>query len=175
MRHLILVVLFVGPMFFAGCRFSGEYRVEHPPTESAPAISDESPMVIDQTSEKMQKRFDPSMQDSDSTIRWAEKYEELSIKNNALREHNNELTLENNQLKSKIKILESELKETKEEVTQANEFLGQMHLELTKWKTDVLGFRQEIRRSPTQTPQTSSSVQPGGKARQSRLLPVFCS
>ena len=30
-------------------------------------------------------------------------------------------------------------------MTEANEFLGQMHLELNKWKTDVLGFRQEMR------------------------------
>ncbi|MHC5165832.1 MAG: hypothetical protein ACYSOI_10975, partial [Planctomycetota bacterium] len=37
--------------------------------------------------------------------------------------------------------------QTKKDMTEANEFLGQMHLELNKWKTDVLGFRQEIRQA----------------------------
>ena len=33
------------------------------------------------------------------------------------------------------------------ELDEANAFLQQMHLELSEWKTDVLGFRDEIRKS----------------------------
>jgi len=151
MRCLILVTLLIGCLFLAGCGFPNERTIYRPMAEPAPNISDESSMVIDQTSEKMQKRFDPTMQDADnsgqSSVEWARRYEELSIGNNDLRRTNNELTLKNSQLKQQIETLKSELEETKEDMTEANEFLGQMHLELNKWKTDVLGFRQEIRQA----------------------------
>ena len=151
MRCLILITLFIGSLFLAGCGFPNELTIDRPAAESAPNIPDESSMVIDQTPEKMQKRFDPTMQGADdsgqSSVEWARRYEELSIGNNALRGTNNELKLKNSQLKRQIETLKSELEEIKKDMTEANDFLGQMHLELNKWKSDVLGFRQEIRQA----------------------------
>jgi hypothetical protein len=143
MRHLILIALFVGTIFLVGCGFPNERTIDGSSAEVSVETPEEAPMVIDETPEKMQKRFDPTIEDSvdsdQSNVQWASKYEELSISNNALRETNNELTVKN-----KIK---SELEQTKNDLTEANDFLGQMHLELNKWKTDVLGFRQEIRQA----------------------------
>ncbi len=151
MRCLIPVTLFIGSVFLAGCGFPNERTIDRPTAESAEKVPDESPMVIDQTPEKMQKRFDPTMQGTDDSgqdpVELVRLYEELSVKNNALRETHNELTLKNNQLKQQIEMLKSELEQTKKDVAEANDFLGQMHLELNKWKSDVLGFRQEIRQA----------------------------
>ena len=149
MRYLILVMLFIGSLFLAGCGLPNELTIDKPAANAVETTPEEPPMVIGQTPEKMQKRFDPTIQDDgdleQGELRWAHRYEELSVGNNALRETNHELTLENDQLKQKIKMLESELEQTQKDMTEANEFLGQMHLELNKWKKDVLGFRQEIR------------------------------
>ena len=151
MRCLILITLFVGSLFLGGCGFPNERTIDRPMTESAAKTPDESSMVTDPTTEKMQKRFDSTMQDADDSgqdsMELARSYEELSIKNNALRETNSELTLKNNQLKQQIEMLKSEVEQTKKDMAEANDFLGQMHLELNKWKSDVLGFRQEIRQA----------------------------
>ncbi|MHC5213703.1 MAG: hypothetical protein ACYSOO_03835 [Planctomycetota bacterium] len=151
MRHLILIALFVGSIFLVGCGFPNERTIDGSSAEVSVETPEEAPMVIDETPEKMQKRFDPTIEDSvdsdQSNVQWASKYEELSISNNALRETNNELTVKNNQLKQQIEAIKSELEQTKNDLTEANDFLGQMHLELNKWKTDVLGFRQEIRQA----------------------------
>ena len=151
MRCLILVTLFVGSLFLGGCGFPNERTIDRPAAEPAEKTPDESMRVIDQTPEKMQKRFDSTMQDADDLVQdpveLARSYEELSVKTNALRETNSELTLKNNQLKQQIEILKSEMEQTKKDMAEANDFLGQMHLELNKWKSDVLGFRQEIRQA----------------------------
>ena len=151
MRYLILAMLFVGSLFLAGCGIQGELAIDKPAVEDAERTPQKPPMVIDQTPEKMQKRFDPTIQLGDDSeqddLQWARRYEELSVGNNALRETNHELTLKNNQLKQQIDAMKSELEQTKNDMTEANDFLGQMHLELNKWKTDVLGFRQEIRQA----------------------------
>jgi predicted RNase H-like nuclease (RuvC/YqgF family) len=144
-------MLFIGSLFLAGCGLPNELTIDRPAAKAVETTPEEPPMVIGQTPEKMQKRFDPTIQDDgdleQGELRWAQRYEELSVGNNALRETNHELTLENDQLKQQVKMLKSELEQTKKDMTEANEFLGQMHLELNKWKTDVLGFRQEIRQA----------------------------
>ena len=151
MRCLILITLFIGSLFLAGCGFPNERTIDRPMAKSVEKTPDESLMVTDPMAEKMQRRFDPAMQDADdsgqSPIELARSYEELSVKTNALRETNSELTLKNNQLKRQIEMLKSEMEQTKKDMAEANDFLGQMHLELNKWKSDVLGFRQEIRQA----------------------------
>jgi len=150
MRYGVLTAIVITSVLFAGCELPNEYAIGRPAAEPAQTVPDPSPMVIDQTPEKMQKRFDPTIQGGDSEqddVQWARRYEELSIGNNALRETNHELTLENTQFKQQVNALESDLEQTRKDLAEANEFLGQMHLELNKWKTDVLGFRQEIRQA----------------------------
>ena len=78
---------------------------------------------------------------------WAQRYEEMSLSNNQLREKNNELFLENAKLKENVAKLQTSLDMTRKELAEANEFLQQMHVELNKWKTDVLGYRDEMRQA----------------------------
>ncbi|MHC4881531.1 MAG: hypothetical protein ACYTFX_03345 [Planctomycetota bacterium] len=151
MRNRALAAIVVISVLLAGCELPNGYIIGGPATEPEETIPDPSSMVIDQTPEKMQKRFDPTLQGGDDSeqndVEWARRYEELSIGNNALRETNHELALENKQLEQQMNSLKSELEQTHKDLAEANEFLAQMHLELNKWKTDVLGFRQENRQA----------------------------
>jgi len=99
--------------------------------------------------ETIEKRFTDSQNDSTDAVQsaliWSQKYEELSQKNEKLREEKNSLAVENTELKHKLSQLGAELNRAKQELADANGFLQQMQIELTKWKGDVLGFRDEMR------------------------------
>lgn len=80
-------------------------------------------------------------------LMWSQKYDELSLKVEKLMERNSTLVEENVGTKHQIAQLQVEYDQTKKELDEANTFLQEMHLELTRWKSDVLGFRNEIRKA----------------------------
>ena len=80
-----------------------------------------------------------------SAMMWSGKYDELAEKYKTLTEENMTLTKENSDLKKQMLVFEADLKRTRQELDDANAFLQEMHGELTRWKGDVLGFRDEIR------------------------------
>ncbi len=81
----------------------------------------------------------------DSALELSKKYAALSEQAAELRHKNQELVSENGELKDKSIIIESELKQAKKELAEANELLIEMRIELNNWKTDVIGFRDELR------------------------------
>lgn len=81
----------------------------------------------------------------DSAIKLAEKNSELSENITVLNQQNQELIAENQNLKNRLAKLEPELKQTNKELADANDLLIEMRIELNNWKTDILGFREEIR------------------------------
>lgn len=81
----------------------------------------------------------------DSAVELSKKNTELFEQMTVLREQNQELAAENDELKSRIATLEPELKQAKKELNEANDLLIEMRIELNNWKTDILGFRDEIR------------------------------
>ncbi|MDD5010641.1 MAG: hypothetical protein PHQ00_00785, partial [Phycisphaerae bacterium] len=74
-------------------------------------------------------------------------YAELSERMTQLQKKNQELVVENARLKDHIAVLEPKLQQTKKELDEANDLLIQMRIELNNWKTDILGFRDEIRQA----------------------------
>ncbi len=50
--------------------------------------------------------------------------------------------------------LEGQLQQTQKELAEANDLLIEMRIELNNWKTDVLGFRDEMRDAETAQLQT---------------------
>ncbi|KKM94408.1 hypothetical protein LCGC14_1198640 [marine sediment metagenome] len=112
-----------------------------PPQSYQPAAA---PMV-----ETMENRFSESKEADtnavESALMWSARYEELSVKTEKLRDDNSKLTIGNTNLKHDIQKLQDELDRTKAELKDANEFLQEMNLQLSKWKGDVLGFRDEMR------------------------------
>ncbi len=103
------------------------------------------------TAETMENRFtDTEEADSnavESALMWSDKYEELSTKTERLRDENSKLTIERTNLKHDIQKLQIQLDQTGAELKDANEFLQEMNLQLSKWKGDVLGFRDEMRKA----------------------------
>ena len=99
--------------------------------------------------ETMENRFSESKEADtnavESALMWSARYEELSVKTEKLRDDNSKLTIGNTNLKHDIQKLQDELDRTKAELKDANEFLQEMNLQLSKWKGDVLGFRDEMR------------------------------
>jgi uncharacterized small protein (DUF1192 family) len=102
----------------------------------------------------MSKRFQetaPKGQSAiDSVMELSKRCAILSEEKAVLRQKNLDLSAENHQLKDRIATLEPELTQTKRELTEANDLLIEMRIELNNWKTDILGFRDEIRDADTE-------------------------
>ncbi len=81
----------------------------------------------------------------ESAIELSEKYARLSDQTIALREENQRLTTDNEALLQQIATLEAKLMQTQKELGEANELLIEMLTELNNWKTNILGFRGEMR------------------------------
>ena len=107
------------------------------------------PVKQQQQNKSMAKRFQQSApigrSTIDSTIELLKKHSDLTEQMVLLRKKNENLTDRNSHLKEQLTVLEPELTQTKKELSQANELLIEMRIELNNWKTNILGFRDEIR------------------------------
>ena len=83
----------------------------------------------------------------ESAIELSEKYARLSDQTIALREENQQLVVENEALQQQIATLEAKLRQTQKELGEANDLLIEMLTELNNWKTNILGFRGEMRQA----------------------------
>ncbi|MCU0914490.1 MAG: DUF3450 domain-containing protein [Planctomycetes bacterium] len=83
----------------------------------------------------------------DSAIELSEKYATLSDQTATLRQDNQRLTTENEGLRQQVASLEARIKQTQKELGEANELLIEMLTELNTWKSNVLGFRGEMRQA----------------------------
>lgn len=103
--------------------------------------------------EAVAKRFQESVPQgptaAESARQLSEKYTKLSKEAAVLRQQHQESVARNKQLQDQIVALETELKQTRTELSQANNLLIEMRVELNRWKTDILGFRDEMRDAET--------------------------
>jgi len=81
----------------------------------------------------------------ESAIELSDKYAKLIEEASYLKQENQSLASRNQQLKDQVTEIESKLRETQDELKDTTEVLVEMRLELNNWKTDVLGFREEMR------------------------------
>lgn len=107
------------------------------------------PDSVRHNSVSMSKRFQEDAGKGEtvieSAIKLAEEHAKLSEEMAVLRQKNQEFISDNHRLKDRIAALEPELKQAEKELSQANDFLIEMRIELNNWKTDILGFRDEMR------------------------------
>lgn len=113
-----------------------------------------SPETIAQKQNRyVAKRFqEPNPQGQtavESAIELSQKYTQLSEVMAALRGQNQDLITDNDQLKKQIAPLDAKLKQAQKELTEANDLLIEMRIELNNWKSNILGFRDEIREAET--------------------------
>jgi chromosome segregation ATPase len=81
----------------------------------------------------------------ESAVELSHKYAALTEQAAVLASSKEKLTEENSRLKNKVAALESELSQAHKELTEANDLLREMLMELNNWKSNVLGFQQEMR------------------------------
>ncbi|HNT55546.1 MAG TPA: hypothetical protein PKG95_12575 [Anaerolineaceae bacterium] len=125
---------------------------------TAPA---EPVLVADPTDPTLARRFtepDEKPGAVDSALLWSQKYQELSETTERLRQENTRLAEENRTLQQKLATAQLELERTQGELADANRFLQDMHGELTRWKADVLGFREEMRTAQVSQVQALSKI-----------------
>lgn len=142
MKNVIITIFVSLIMLQLGCTIVD--RPIPPQSYQPAAVPMAAPMV-----ETMENRFSESKEADtnavESALMWSNRYEELSVKTEKLRDDNYKLTTGNTNLKHDIQKLQDELDRTQAELKDANEFLQEMNLQLSKWKGDVLGFRDEMR------------------------------
>jgi chromosome segregation ATPase len=118
----------------------------------AESIAQPNPIEGQQT-DSLAKRFqEPASKGPtavESAIELSEKYAKLSDEAALLRQQNQEFAARNQQFKDQVNALEAQLRQTQKELTEANDLLMEMRIELNNWKTDVLGFRDEMRDAET--------------------------
>ena len=138
-------------LIFTGCTMSlGPIGVtlknSMPPVEvTLPAITlDDTP-----GGKEVAKRFmDPDQQNEsavESAIELSKRHADLTDELLLLREQNSTLKAENRKLSDKLTLFETQVQRSQRELKEANELMIDMRIELNNWKTDILGFRGEIR------------------------------
>lgn len=134
----VLLCMLSGFTFLlSGCTTSGGPIEILLPTKSGETQLSDSARFQEPTSEG------PTM--VESAMELSKKYAELSQEATMLRQKNQDFAAKNYQLKDQAAILEAQLQQAQKELTEANELLIEMRIELNNWKTDVLGFRGEMR------------------------------
>ena len=112
-----------------------------------------SPKPEKQQSDSVAKRFQESAPQKptvvESAMELSQKHAKLSEEAAILRQEKRDLNARNQQLKDQVITLEAQLQQTQRELGEANDLLITMRIELNNWKTDVLGFRDEIRNAET--------------------------
>jgi septal ring factor EnvC (AmiA/AmiB activator) len=132
---LATVLLFAG----AGCTA---------PQSSTGAIatdSSQAPVAGDAAAKRFQNTPPGGRTAVESAIELSQKYASLSDQTVTLREENQRLKTENENLQQQIVSLETRLKQTQKELSEANDLLIEMLSELNTWKSNILGFRGEMR------------------------------
>ena len=146
-KETIILLFVLAATMLTGCRLVDEpigievTRRRQPQPAPPPAVANES----------IERRFTETETEStdavQSALMWSQRYEDLLAKTEKLRETKNTLSVENIDLTYKLTETKAELDRTKAELAEANNFLHEMQMELTKWKSDVLGFRDEMRKA----------------------------
>jgi len=111
------------------------------PTQSAGAGSGEA------TAQRFQDTPLEGRTPVQSAIELSVKYARLSDQNAAMRQESQRLTVDNENLRQQVASLETKLKQTQKELGEANDLLIEMLTELNNWKSNILGFRGEMRQA----------------------------
>jgi septal ring factor EnvC (AmiA/AmiB activator) len=82
---------------------------------------------------------------TDSAVEWSIKYAQTSEKLLAGQRENQELADKNRALASQIVKFQADLDNSQKHIKEAEAMMLELRGELDKWKTNVLGFRQEMR------------------------------
>lgn len=134
---LILSLILTAYIFVAaGCSGQRQAKV---------AVNPDDPLAK-YWNEIIAKRFQESAAQNSTAV---ESAVELSQKYATLSEEAAGLRQKNQQLQEQTGAFESQLRQTQKELAEANDLLIEMRVELNNWKSNILGFRDEMREADT--------------------------
>ena len=117
------------------------------------SLQQSPPSIKRPMSDSVARRFEESKKQGptvvESAIELSEKYARLSEETAALRQEKQDLITKNRRLNDQVITLEDQLQQTQKELNEANELMIEMRIELNNWKSDILGFREEMRDADT--------------------------
>lgn len=88
---------------------------------------------------------EPSSSAVQSAMQLSVKYTKLVEETTALKAENKKLAEENQLLKTSLAPCQTDLTQAQKELAEANDLLIEMRIEMNNWKTNILGFREEMR------------------------------
>jgi chromosome segregation ATPase len=139
-----ILVILVG--FGMGCVpvSSNLEALQKPPSRP---MAQDTEVVATAPAKRFQDPTTASPTTAESMVKLSEKYTALNDETASLRASNRALGEENDALKLKVVALETDLERAQAELTEANALLMEILGELNTWKSDVLGFRNEMRQA----------------------------
>ncbi len=142
-RKTVIAIFLTGGLCLTGCAELAVNAARQNPIPQIPARTTQA-NYMPQTSVKgdLQTQGTTAVE---SALAWSGKYADLSEKLVGIQEEKQQLDKENRRLLVKQAKLQTELELTQKELDEANDMLIQMRNELDKWKTNILGFREEMK------------------------------
>jgi outer membrane murein-binding lipoprotein Lpp len=140
-KKIMLSVILSGLFLFAGCMEMGQ------PFDTALRPAETGQKTDAAAVNRFQDVDDDGPTPMESAIELSKKYAALSEEAGKLKVEKQDLISENRQLTQQVAALQAEAEQAKKELAEANDLLIEMRIELNNWKTDVLGFRDEMRQA----------------------------
>lgn len=150
-KKMIILMVLLAPVFLlSGCSSS-----QQPTDLAANSAALESPQPYGLLTENnaIAKRFQQQDPEGptvvESAMKLSSEYSRLNQEAALLRQQNEDLISRNRQLNEQVSSLDARLQRAQKELAEANGLLIEMRVELNNWKSDVLGFREEMRNAET--------------------------
>lgn len=140
------IVAFLAIVALAGCSdWTGSTKkVEPVPAATMPAHGTGSATYMTKSSVKPDAEG-ASENAVDTALQWAQKYSEAADKLVKLQQENRDLADKQQKLADQNTRMQADLASAQAQLKEANSMMMDMRTELEKWKSSVLGFRQEMR------------------------------
>ncbi|MBN2272366.1 MAG: hypothetical protein JXN61_17270 [Sedimentisphaerales bacterium] len=137
-NNMICIILPSVALLCAGCTVERPLESLLPTPSGTAAGRADSPGRFQDT--------DPAQHSAvESAMELSAKYAKLIEEMTALKADNEKLAKENQILKDQLAPCHNNLTQAQNELAEANDLLIEMRIELNNWKSNVLGFRDELR------------------------------
>jgi chromosome segregation ATPase len=142
-KIISLEVLLVSMFLLSGC--SSTQKPEDLAVEPVPVERQQN----DSIAMRFQETNSANPTVVESAMKLSGQYARLSREAVELRQQNEDFVAKNKQLNEQVASLEAQLQQAHKELAEANSLLIDMRVELNNWKSDILGFRDEMRNAET--------------------------
>jgi septal ring factor EnvC (AmiA/AmiB activator) len=142
MNAKMMVVCLMSALIGAGCNMMPAPAAAQTPAPSRPAAAPLPTVAKIPTPAGAEEEPDSAV---DKALMWAQRYAQASEQIAKLQQESRDLSAKNQALQDQINRSKQDMDSVNRELDDANSMLLDVRKELEKWKSNVLGFRQEMR------------------------------